>query len=417
MRCSIHIQSIAIMMAVVILGSGCASIRMNVDVYNGNLVIPTDTNSEQENLSFANEIDHNIDQRIGLATFVRDLQKEFSLLLKPQDTDFDDIRYILTGARNYLERMESLKAELHNLPATGSGSSDRLKRIYDASAEHRNTAFEGILSNLKSDAVGWIYDNLSTITNRDVSPEDYENFREKLNESIDKLEATDREFREIAENMRDKNPNDTRDSAKLARSIINLSKIVETSDLLNSIREQEIRSQILSRSEDYGDSIWRKLTSEHETGNWKTVFGTTRWHAKGKSSVIIAKESPINFRIHQGKNDPKALVRGQLAVARNLSDLALAVGASKLGVNLGSADLADTQPETLSLAAQATNADYVKSMRQKYQILLQEKLTESILQLKKAKPDGADISQSNVLYHEIIESLKSYKLALASLIQ
>jgi len=67
---------------------------------------------------------------------------------------------------------------------------------------------------------------------------------------------------------------------------------------------------------------------------WNVEFSRTYFRAEGNTSVVVVRDSPMEFRVQQGSNDPSALVQAQLQVSRAIADAAIAVAGATTGVSL-----------------------------------------------------------------------------------
>jgi hypothetical protein len=86
--------------------------------------------------------------------------------------------------------------------------------------------------------------------------------------------------------------------------------------------------------------------------HWRMVFSETYAYTEGKSSVTVVRDTPVNFRVQSGTNNPTALIEGQLQVTRAIAGAAITVAGAGMGIPLpklpnasGKADsLSDTSP-------------------------------------------------------------------------
>ena len=62
--------------------------------------------------------------------------------------------------------------------------------------------------------------------------------------------------------------------------------------------------------------------------------------------MVIVRDNPLHFRAHHVRNDPSALIKGQLEIARAIGDAALTIAGVKLG---GRAALTGSAPEKESI--------------------------------------------------------------------
>src|SRR5436190_21773865 len=65
---------------------------------------------------------------------------------------------------------------------------------------------------------------------------------------------------------------------------------------------------------DWADPVWRTLTDPENSWHWRTTFSTNHFYAEGNSSVVIVRDTPVDFRIQKGDNNPSALIQSQLQI-------------------------------------------------------------------------------------------------------
>lgn len=106
----------------------------------------------------------------------------------------------------------------------------------------------------------------------------------------------------------------------------------------NSYIEQAKRfdlwSSQIERLQDPADPVWRIVTDEQNKEKWNKKFSRTFFRAEGNTSVVVVRDSPMEFRVQQGSNNPAALVQAQLQVSRAIADAAITVVGATTGVNL-----------------------------------------------------------------------------------
>ncbi len=90
----------------------------------------------------------------------------------------------------------------------------------------------------------------------------------------------------------------------------------------------------IDRLQDPADPVWRIVSDPKNEKNWHKEFAKPYFHAKGDSSVVVVRDTPISFRVQRGDNDPAALVRSQLKITRAISSTAVAIAGAATGVNL-----------------------------------------------------------------------------------
>ncbi len=83
---------------------------------------------------------------------------------------------------------------------------------------------------------------------------------------------------------------------------------------------------------DWGDPVWRTLTDPENGWHWHRTFSTNYFYAEGNSSVVIVRDSPVDFRIQKGGNNPSALIQSQLQITRSIADAAISIAGAASGV-------------------------------------------------------------------------------------
>lgn len=110
----------------------------------------------------------------------------------------------------------------------------------------------------------------------------------------------------------------------------------------------------IDRLQDHGNPVWRIVTDPANAGHWNALMPPlTAFYAQGKSSVAIVRHDPKRFEVHEGTNNPAALIQGQLEISRAIANAALSVAGTPSGLRLpGEAQ----QPATESEAGTASSA-------------------------------------------------------------
>lgn len=93
----------------------------------------------------------------------------------------------------------------------------------------------------------------------------------------------------------------------------------------------------IDRLQDPADPIWRLVTCRANEKKWNTEFSKTYFMAEGDSSVVVVRDSPMDFRVQKGENDPSALVQAQLQISRAVADTAIVVAGAATGIDLSQA--------------------------------------------------------------------------------
>ena len=109
------------------------------------------------------------------------------------------------------------------------------------------------------------------------------------------------------------------------RGMTSLNELTRSSSLLYSQ---------IDRLQDPADPVWRIVTASENESKWNEEFSETYFLAEGNSSVILVRDTPISFRIQQGKNNPAALIQGQLQVSRAVAQAAISIAGASTGIPL-----------------------------------------------------------------------------------
>jgi hypothetical protein len=111
-------------------------------------------------------------------------------------------------------------------------------------------------------------------------------------------------------------------------------------------RRTALLSSQIERLQNPADPVWRIVTDPANAAKWNESFSKTYFYAEGNTSVTIVRDSPMDFRIQQGANNPAALVQAQLQVSRAIGSAALTVAGAAAGVNLAAFGQQAQAPET-----------------------------------------------------------------------
>jgi len=106
----------------------------------------------------------------------------------------------------------------------------------------------------------------------------------------------------------------------------------------------------IDRLQDNGNPIWRIVTDPANEPHWNTQRVQTAFYAQGKSSVVMVRHDPMRYDIHEGTNNPAALIKGQLEISRAVANAALSIAGTATGLRL------PAEAETPTSAADATTA-------------------------------------------------------------
>jgi hypothetical protein len=90
---------------------------------------------------------------------------------------------------------------------------------------------------------------------------------------------------------------------------------------------------LVDRLQDPGDPVWREISKVENDWRWIPAFADTYSYAEGNSSVVVVRDSPVDFRVQRATNNPTALIQGQLRVTRAVANAAIAIAGANLGVS------------------------------------------------------------------------------------
>jgi hypothetical protein len=159
----------------------------------------------------------------------------------------------------------------------------------------------------------------------------------------------------------------------------------------------------IDRLQDPADPVWRVISDPENESLWHESFVETYYYAEGNSEVVVARDTPISFRVQRGTNDPTALVQSQLQVTRALSSAALTVAKAATGVPIPStvSDGSKTGVEVADddrLATRRAVVDEKKVLRQRTLANLRRNLERLRTEYEALDPDpAANVSQKGAL--------------------
>lgn len=105
--------------------------------------------------------------------------------------------------------------------------------------------------------------------------------------------------------------------------------------LADIVRDTGLAFSQIDRLQDAGDPVWRVITDPDNRGLWNEQVSETYFRAVGNASVVIVRDAPHDFRVQRGTNNPAALIKGQLEVARSVTSAAITVAGAAYGVPPG----------------------------------------------------------------------------------
>ena len=149
---------------------------------------------------------------------------------------------------------------------------------------------------------------------------------------------------------------------------------------IEQLKKFDLLGSQIERLQNPGDPVWKIVTSKENQDKWNVEFSKTYFRAEGNSSVVVVRDSPIEFRVQQGSNDPSALVQAQLQVSRAITDAAITVAGATTGVNLAALKKAE---ERTSSPDESLSNESEQLARLKAKIEREEKFRDiSITRLK-----------------------------------
>jgi hypothetical protein len=113
--------------------------------------------------------------------------------------------------------------------------------------------------------------------------------------------------------------------------------------------------------------VWREITDPSNEENWTGIYARTFYHAQGNTGVVVVRDRVGQFRVHQAKNDPTALVQGQLRISRTIASALTDVLAASFGVagisGLLPGSKADAAPESGEPSKPESDAENDETVR------------------------------------------------------
>ena len=228
------------------------------------------------------------------------------------------------------------------------------------------TAAEELSGDLGTDFEAWLIDNWNEITRSartDVLAKlsDEKTAKEAapalravqgaaagLRAKLQKLEARGRlvATRATAQLDAARRPREARDARAMvtnARTVfaaaLSGAKAVQTPGLKpDSARATQRLESVadLERLQDPADPVWRTLADPVNEEKWTKQFTRTFFYAEGNSSTVIVRDAVNSFRVQNGRNNPAALIKGQLEISRAVANAAIEVAGAASGIPVGS---------------------------------------------------------------------------------
>ncbi|MES2974176.1 MAG: hypothetical protein V4757_11245 [Pseudomonadota bacterium] len=133
------------------------------------------------------------------------------------------------------------------------------------------------------------------------------------------------------------------DDYRLDSGSVVIAGLAETLDFYNSQ---------IDRLQDPADPVWREVVDPRNDAKWNPVFARTVFYSEGNTGVVVVRDRAGEFRVHQAKNNPTALIQGQLRISRAVTSGLTDV----LGAMTGASGLKGVLPAGKSDAADGDTA-------------------------------------------------------------
>ena len=420
------------------LGS-CASISLTVDLYDGEL--PIDENIAKKLVQLddlAKEVDLYVENKKYVYQTYYELYLSIQELIHKDDYLESNYNHYLEAMNQYFEvtgekvaqfntALDSYKAYLREVNSQKEKSAindfekiidDRLQGVKNPFPEDTPNMFdEFMVKRWKERTEEFNQTNIEQLTGEPVDSKALARTKTEMNDKLSLIEdlyksegILDIESRnqlagiEAAGNMKEVYLN--------AGSFIAPEKIDK---VVNNARNLAFLQFLHSQSEDYGDPAWKIVARDKNKNkeDWKHVYGKTKFTAKGKSSVIIVRETPVEFKIKQGENDPKSIIKSQLIVSRSLVNVALAV--SGLGQGVGDAGISGTVAEEEPSPSNTENSLELIRERNEFYDRTVEAFNESLKNFEIELSAANDSTKIQEISNRLNKHLETYKLIFETL--
>lgn len=90
--------------------------------------------------------------------------------------------------------------------------------------------------------------------------------------------------------------------------------------------------EVIDRLQDPGDPIWRVITDPDNEAHWNERTVRTYFYAEGDAGVVIVRDSPLDLRVQSARNNPNALIKGQLEISRSVANAAISIAGAASGL-------------------------------------------------------------------------------------
>ena len=137
------------------------------------------------------------------------------------------------------------------------------------------------------------------------------------------------------------------------------------------------------------------MTRPENEGRWNTTFSRTYFYAEGKSEVVVVRDNPMTFRIQRGTNDPTNLIRGQLQIARSVTDAAISIASAASGLPVGG--LTSFQPSGDDSEGEGTIAPGDPELQKRAKTFAEQRASaEAEARFRRAALRSLDVNLRNV---------------------
>lgn len=156
------------------------------------------------------------------------------------------------------------------------------------------------------------------------------------------------------------------------------------------VRNSSRFSELIDRLQDSGDPVWRTVTNPANEAHWNTEITKSGFFAQGKSNVVIVRQDPMRYDIHEGTNDPVALVKAQLEVSRAVANAAINVVGAATGIKVPGGGTKPGDPASDGTAATSNAASAEAFAQRKAKAEEQERARQNALR-------GLSMELNNIL--------------------
>jgi hypothetical protein len=152
----------------------------------------------------------------------------------------------------------------------------------------------------------------------------------------------------------------------------------------------------VDRLQDPADPAWRIVSAKTNEKKWGLAFTRTYFYAEGKSSTVIVRDTPTSFRVQNGRNNPAALIKGQLEITRAVANAAIAIAGAVSGTPVPSLNVpANAASKTGTSTAASSTDDPSELSRRKAKVAKEAELRRQAMRhFARALSDIRDELQS-----------------------